>query len=76
MRTPFLGSPAKPCGDDGQRCDLVPLVEGIYQFTQNGLPPDCHAERSEASVTDSSLTLRMTVERSVIDEVAEAHAKE
>ena len=29
----------------------------IYQFTQNGLPPDCHAERSEASVTDSSLTL-------------------
>ena len=32
----------------------------IYQFTQNGLPPDCHAERSEASVTDSSLTLRMT----------------
>ena len=42
----------------------------IYQFTQNGLPPDCHAERSEASVTDSSLTLRMTVERSVIDEVA------
>ena len=42
----------------------------IYQFTQNGLPPDCHAERSEASVTDSSLTLRMTEERSVIDEVA------
>ena len=48
----------------------------IYQFTQNGLPPDCHAERSEASVTDSSLTLRMTEERSVIDEVAEAYAKE
>ena len=42
----------------------------IYQFTQNGLPPDCHAERSEASVTDSSLRLRMTEERSVIDEVA------
>ena len=42
----------------------------IYQFTQNGLPPDCHAERSEASVTDSSLTLRMTEERSVIDDVA------
>ena len=45
----------------------------IYQFTQNGLSPDCHAERngatpvilngtewSEGSVTDSSLTLRMT----------------
>ena len=31
---------------------------------------------SEGSVTDSSLTLRMTEERSVIDEVAEAHAKE
>ena len=42
----------------------------IYQFTQNGLPPACHAERSEASVTDSSLTLRMTEEGSVIDEVA------
>ncbi|MBE6232779.1 MAG: hypothetical protein E7117_10545 [Bacteroidales bacterium] len=42
----------------------------IYQFTQNGLPPACHAERSEASVTDSSLKLRMTDERSVIDEVA------
>ena len=22
-------SPAKPCGDDGQRCDLVPLVGGV-----------------------------------------------
>ena len=29
----------------------------IYQFTQNGFTPDCHAERSEASVTDSSLML-------------------
>ena len=24
-----FGSPAKSCGDDGQRCDLVPLVGGI-----------------------------------------------
>ena len=24
-----FGSPAKPCGDDGQRCDLVPLVGGV-----------------------------------------------
>ena len=52
----------------------------IYQFTQNGLPPDCHPERnchpvilngtkwSEGSVTDSSLTLRMTKRGSVIDD--------
>ena len=49
----------------------------------NGTAPPCHPERngatpvilngtewSEGSVTDSSLTLRMTDERSVIDDVA------
>ena len=34
----FFGSPAKPCGDDGQRCDLVctgccaPVVHRLCEF--------------------------------------------